>query len=70
MHSSFVFEIGWINHPEFKQIIERIWSKPCTAKSPLDKIQQKLKLCKQYLKGWDWNLKGMKKREGIILPLS
>jgi hypothetical protein len=28
----------------------------------LDKIQQKLKLCKQYLKGWDWNLKGVKKK--------
>jgi hypothetical protein len=28
----------------------------------LDKIQHKLKLCKQYLKGCDWNLKCMKKR--------
>ena len=64
MHSSFVFEIGWLKHPDFKQIIERIWSKPCRAKSTLDKIQQKLKLCKQYLKGWDWNLKGVKKEKG------
>jgi hypothetical protein len=25
-----------------------------------------MKLCKQYLKGWDWNLKGMKKRSDQI----
>jgi hypothetical protein len=64
MQSSFVFEIGWLKHPDFKQIIGRIWNKPCRAKSTLDKIQQKLKLCKQYLKGWDWNLKGVKKAKG------
>jgi hypothetical protein len=59
---SFVFEISWLKHPDFKQIIGRIWNKPCRAKSTLDKIQQKLKLCKQYHKGWDWNLKGVKKK--------
>jgi hypothetical protein len=44
--SPLVFEIGWLKHPDFKQIIGRIWNKPCRAKSTLDKIQQKLKLCK------------------------
>jgi hypothetical protein len=44
--SSFVFEIGWLNHSDFKQIIGRIWNKPCRAKSTLDKIQQNLKMCK------------------------
>jgi hypothetical protein len=38
----------------------------------LDKIQQKLKLCKQFLKGWVWNLKGekKKKRDQIIYDLN
>jgi hypothetical protein len=30
----------------------------------LDKIQQKLKLCKQYFKGWRFNLQGELKRKG------
>jgi len=31
--------------------VEKIWVKPCWAKSALDKILQKLKLLKQYFKG-------------------
>lgn len=30
--------------------------KPYKAKTPLDKIQQKLKLVEQYFKGWGFNL--------------
>ena len=41
----------------FKEV-ERIWLKPCRAKSALDKIQQKLKLIKQFFKGWGFNLQG------------
>jgi hypothetical protein len=59
---SFKFEMGWLSHPDFKKIVDNIWSKPCKAKSALDKIQQKLELCKQYLKGWDWNRKGHKNK--------
>ncbi|AQK46104.1 hypothetical protein ZEAMMB73_Zm00001d026294 [Zea mays] len=51
-----------IQYHELHEIVDNIWSKPCKAKSALDKIQQKLKLCKQYLKGWDWNMKGQKKK--------
>lgn len=56
--SSFHFKNGWLTHPEFTSIVDKIWNKPCRDKSPIDKIQQKLKLCKQHLKGWDWHLKG------------
>jgi hypothetical protein len=62
-YSAFFFEIEWLSHQTFKKIIEDIWSKPCRAKSTLDRIQQKLKLCKRFLKGWDWNLKGETKKE-------
>jgi hypothetical protein len=48
----FHFEIGWLSHLKFLEHIERIWGKPCRTKSSLDKVQQKLKLCKQFLKGW------------------
>ena len=33
----------------------------------LDKIQQKLKMLKQYFKGWGFNLQGeLRKRRGIV----
>jgi ABC-type Fe3+-hydroxamate transport system substrate-binding protein len=38
--------------------VGKIWGKPCNAKSTLDRIQQKLKLIKQYFKGWGFNLQG------------
>jgi hypothetical protein len=65
---TFHFENEWLAHLEFTKIIEDIWDKPCRAKSILDKILQKLKLCKQYLKVWDWNRKGNQmKRKGQII---
>jgi hypothetical protein len=48
--SVFCFEIGWLSHPKFLENIERIWGKPCRTKSALDKVQQKLELCKKFLK--------------------
>lgn len=62
----FRFENEWLLHPEFKAIIKSIWDKPCRARSVLDKIQQKLKLCIQFLKGWDWNKKGEKKKKMLM----
>lgn len=46
--------------------------KPCRAKTALDRIQQKLKLCKQYLKGWGFSLQGelRKKRKGFQKEIS
>lgn len=48
----FRFELGWLKNPDFFIQVEKIWNKPCRAKTTLDKIQQKLKLLKQYFKGW------------------
>jgi hypothetical protein len=38
--------------------VEKIWTKPCKTKSAIDKIQQKIKLIKQFFKGWDFNKQG------------
>ena len=64
-HIQFKFELNWIDNPNFLQEVDKIWGRPCRAKSPLDKIQQKLKLVKRYLKGWGFNLQGelRKKKE-------
>ncbi|KAJ1263554.1 hypothetical protein BS78_09G194500 [Paspalum vaginatum] len=67
MSPNFKFELGWFKHPDFLPKVEAIWKKPCRAGSALDKIQQKLKLFKQYFKGWDVNRKGqLRKRRREI----
>jgi len=45
------------------KLSKKIWLKPCRAQSALDKIQQKLKLLKQYFKGWGFNLQGELKKK-------
>ena len=50
-HIQFKFDLNWLNNPDFYAMVEKLWNKPCKAKSILDKIQQKLKLFKQYFKG-------------------
>ena len=47
----FRFNLGWLSNPEFIELTRQPWEKPCKAKSALDKMQQKLKLFKQYFKG-------------------
>jgi hypothetical protein len=53
-------------------LVEKIWNKPCKARTTIDKIQQKLKLFKQYFKGWGFNLQGemRKKRKEYQRELS
>jgi len=38
--------------------LKKNWNIPCRAKSTLDRIHQKLKLFKQYFKGWGFNFQG------------
>lgn len=54
----FKFDLSWLNNLVFYQEVERIWRQPCRARTALDKIQQKLKLFKQFFKGWGFNLQG------------
>lgn len=71
-HIQFKFDLNWLDNPDFYVQVEKIWLKPCRAKSALDKIQQKLKLFKQFFKGWGFNLQGelTKKRKELQLELS
>ncbi|PVH36725.1 hypothetical protein PAHAL_6G153500 [Panicum hallii] len=63
----FRFELSWLKHQDFIPKVKQVWDKTCRAPSALDKIQQKLKLFKQYFKGWGYNLQGeWKKRRKEI----
>jgi hypothetical protein len=67
MHIQFRFELSWLSNPEFIPAVEKIWAKPCRAKTTLDKIQQKLKMFKQYFKGWGFNLQGeLRKLRAVV----
>lgn len=57
-HIQFKFDLSWLKNPEFFTLVEKIWNKPCRAKTTIDRIQQKLKLIKQFFKGWGFNLQG------------
>jgi hypothetical protein len=50
--------------------VKQIWEKPCRALSTLDKIQQKLKMIKQYFKGWGFNLQGELRKKELSLVMS
>jgi hypothetical protein len=55
------------SNPDFHQAVKKIWDQPCRAKTSLDKIQQKLKMLRQYFKGWGFNLQGeLRKKRAII----
>jgi hypothetical protein len=71
-HIQFKFDVNWFKNLDFYGLVEKLWGKPCRAKSALGKIQQKLKLFKQFFKGWGFNLQGehRKKREELQGELS
>lgn len=71
-HIQFKFDLSWLNNPEFFTLVEKIWSKPCRATTAIDKIQQKIKMIKQFFKGWGFNLQGelRKKRQALHEELS
>jgi hypothetical protein len=63
----FRFELNWLDNSNFLVTVEKIWSKQYNARTSLDTIQQKLKLLKQYFKGWGFNLQGeLRKRIKMI----
>ena len=40
---SFKFELAWLKEHDFIPTVKEIWERPCFAKTPLDRIQAKLK---------------------------
>jgi hypothetical protein len=58
----FQFELAWIRHDEFMQIVQRIWEQPTRDRVSLNRALFKLKKVKKALKGWGYNLSGTRKR--------
>jgi len=64
-------DLGWLQNRDFLPLVERVWMKPCRARTVVDKIQQKLKLFKQFFKGWGFNLQGeLRKKKGKNIKMN
>jgi len=61
-HISFRFELAWLRHQDFIPLVKDIWDRQCFGLSALDRIQVKIKKVKQFLKGWDFNQRGVQKK--------
>lgn len=61
-HLPFRFEESWLTHPDFMDLVQTIWNKPCHAETAFDRNQIKLKRFKQFFKGWNFNTQGARKK--------
>jgi hypothetical protein len=58
----FRFELSWLSHPDFLPKVQEIWQAPTRDSNCLDRILLKITKVKKYLKGWGFNLSGMRKQ--------
>jgi hypothetical protein len=48
----FRFEKWWLEQPEFKELVVKVWNTPCAFTDPLDVWQFKIRLLRKKAKGW------------------
>lgn len=49
-HIQFKFDVGWSKNPKFFVLVEKIWNKPCRAKTTIDKFSKSLNLSNSFLR--------------------
>ena len=54
----FRFEKWWLEQPDFKELVIKIWNTPCAFTDPLDIWQFKVRLIRKKVKGWALNING------------
>ncbi|CAD6332621.1 unnamed protein product [Miscanthus lutarioriparius] len=54
----FRFEKWWLEQPDFKELVVKIWNTPCAFTDPLDIWQFKVRLFRKKVKGWALNVNG------------
>jgi hypothetical protein len=54
----FRFEKWWLEQPDFKDLVMKIWNTPCVFSDPLDIWQFKVRLIRKKVKGWALNVNG------------
>jgi hypothetical protein len=70
--SVFRFEKWWLNHPGFKEVVNKAWKTECIFTEPIEIWQFKIRLLRKKLKGWakNVNLKLGKLNQSSLRSLS
>jgi hypothetical protein len=63
IHHSFKFELGWLLHEGFIDMIRDLWSNMTTGLTPMERWQRQICRVRQYLRGWAKNVSGQYKKE-------
>jgi len=53
--SIFRFEKWWLEQPNFKDLVVKVWNTSCAFTDPVDVWQFKIRLLRKKTKGWSWN---------------
>jgi hypothetical protein len=64
----FRFEKWWLEQPDFKELVGKVWSTPCAFTDPLDIWQFKIRLLRKKAKGWSWNRNAEIKKTKATAP--
>jgi hypothetical protein len=54
----FRYELCWMLRPNFRNLVEKIWSLPVRGKKSIEIWKEKTKRLKKMLKGWNINVEG------------
>jgi len=63
----FRFEKWWLQQPDFKELIAKLWNTPCAFTDPLDIWQFKIRLVRKKVKGWALNINAQVRKQKLEL---
>jgi hypothetical protein len=61
--ANFSFELAWLKHEGFYDLVEREWKSVSSGATALDRWQNKIRHLRQFLRGWARSLSGNYKVE-------
>ena len=65
--SMFRFEKWWLQQPDFKELIAKLWNTSCAFTDPLDIWQFKIRLVRKKVKGWALNINAQVRKQKLEL---
>ena len=66
--SLFRFEKWWLEQPDFKQLVNKIWNTKCVFEDAMEVWQFKIRLLRKKIKGWAININAnIKKQKSELL---
>jgi hypothetical protein len=61
--SIFRFEKWWLQQPDFKELVAKLWNTPCSFTDPVDIWQFKVRLVRKKVKGWALNINAQVRKQ-------